>query len=168
MALITVQDFIGFRDVSKKVDADRVEECIDLAESSDLYDILGDFYFDVVKNFEAPNYSDLMDGSEFNYQGYDFTHLGLKNVLADFVYSRFVYTSNFQLTAFGSHVKTSQNSQPVDSRLLDKISKQAQIDGGNKFKIVQKYIYSEPVLFSRYCKNDNVNTGFRSVKISRL
>ena len=51
--LITPIEFSQLRDISKKIDTEKVNEAISLAQQSDLIDILGEFYFDVLKNSEV-------------------------------------------------------------------------------------------------------------------
>lgn len=168
MSLITVQEFANNRNVSKKLDEGKIEECIDLAEGSDLYDILGDFYFDIVKNQNETDYADLMAGSSFEYCGEEFTHKGIKKLLSDYVYSRYVYVGNINDTAFGMVAKTYQDGTPTERNTLKDLAKQAQVDAGFKFQIIEKYILSKPDTFSRYCGNQKVKTGFNSQKFSKL
>lgn len=167
--LITAVEFATFRDISKKLDEDKINEAIGLAQKSDLYDILGDFYFDVLKNAAETNYEDLMNGSEFEYCGEDFEHDGIKALLADYTMSRFSYSGNMNWTAFGLQKKISEDSEAIDRNTMKDLAKQAQVDAGIKFKTIQKYLLSNPNgIFDRYCSSQNVGTEFFSQKISKL
>jgi len=166
--LITVTEFTNFRNISKKVDESKVNEAIALAQKSDLFDALGDFYFDLIKNNAESSYYDLMNGCEFNYEGELYIHDGIKAFLADLAYARYIYMVNVNLTPFGAQQKFTQDSTGVDRNVIKDLSKQAQIDGNIKFKIIQKYLLSKPNTFSRYCKGKSRGTGFGSVKISKL
>lgn len=166
--LITAAEFAALRNISKKIDTDKVDEAVELAENSDLNDILGDFFFDVVKNQAAENYADLMAGAEFTYEGENYIHKGIKALLADYTYARFIYMINVSLTPFGAVTKFSQDSQGVDRNTIKDLSKQAQVDASIKFRTIEKYILSKPEIFSRYCKNKSGNTGFNSLRVSKL
>lgn len=166
--LITPTEFGTFRDISVKQDEKKINESIGLAQQSDLIEILGEFYFDVVKNASESTYEDLMNGSTFEYCDKEYVHAGIKAMLADYTYSRFVYMANINATAFGFQKKYTQDSEGIDRNMIKDLSKQAQVDAGIKFKFIEKYILSEPVLFERYCKNKSQGTSFNSQKLTKL
>ncbi len=166
--IITATEFATFRNISQKVDTAKIDEAISLAQQSDLVDILGDFYFDVMKNKDEANYADLMNGSEFTYNDEKFEHAGIKKLLADYTHARYVYLKPINDTAFGFMVKETQDGSPVDRNTLKDLSKQDQVDAGIKFKFIEKYILSEPELFSRYCKNKPQGTSFNSIRLTKL
>ena len=110
-----------------------------------------------------------MDGSVFTYCDEEFEHDGIRALLADFTYARYVYMANVNLTAFGIGSKFTEDSEGVDRNVIKDLAKQAQIDANIKFKTIRKYILSNPDgLFDRYCKNQNVGAGFFSQKIWKL
>lgn len=167
--LITAVEFAQLRDISKKIDTDKANEAIGLAQSSDLYEALGGFYFDLVKSPTDPKYVNLMDGSEFEYCGEMYIHAGIKAYLADLTYARFIYMINVNLTPFGAQSKFTQDSEGVDRNTIKDLVKQAQFDAGVKFKIIDKYLLSNPNnIFDRYCKSEYTGTNFNSIKISKL
>lgn len=164
--LITVEEFATFRDISKKRDESKISEAIGLAQQSDLLNILGDFYFDVLNNAEENSYILLMTGGVFEYCNEQYEHAGIKKMLADYTYARYMMIINVNHTPFGSVTKMMQDSEKVDRATLRDLSKQAQQDAGFKFKYIEKYILSEPTLFSRYCKNKDNDTSFQSFNSS--
>ena len=166
--LLTVTEFIALRSISKKVNTEKVQESIDLSEQSDLYQFLGDFFFDLLKNFGEVSYSDLMAGSEFTYCDEVFIHKGIKALLADLTYARYIYMINVNLTPFGAQTKFTDDSEAISRNTIKDISTQAKVDANTKFKIIQKYLLSDPVIFKRYCDSQNVSTGFNSQKFSKL
>lgn len=167
--LITAVEFASLRDISKKIDTDKVNEAISLAQKSDLYEALNGFYFDLIKEPNAEKYSDLMNGSEFEYCGENYIHEGLKAFLADLVYARFIYMINVNLTPFGAQQKFTQDSSGVDRNVIKDLVKQAQIDGNAKFKVIKKYLLSNPNgIFDRYCKGEQTGTGSFGLRISKL
>lgn len=167
--MITSAQFAALRDISQKIDEPKVNEGIGLAQKSDLYNILGDFYFDVLKNQDVAAWQPLMNGSEFTYCTDEFEHEGIRALLADYTYARYVYMANVNLTAFGIGSKFTDDSEGVSRAIIKDLQKQAQVDAGIKFKTIQKYILFNPDdLFDRYCKNQNVGTGFAQQKIWKL
>lgn len=166
--LITASEFATYRNISQKLDEAKINEDISLAEQSDLVQILGDFYFDVVENATNENWLTLMNGGSFEYLGYKYTHAGIKKLLADYTYARYVYSKNINDTAFGFVGKNYQDGTPVDRNVLKDLAKQAQMDAGTKFKYIELYLLSEQTLFSRYCKNKNKGTSFLTQRFSKL
>lgn len=165
--LITAIEFSTFRNISKKLDTAKIDEAISLAQQSDLIGILGEFYFDVINNKDEPEWGDLLNGDIFTYNNEEFEHSGIKRLLADYAYSRFIYMINVNLTPFGAVSKIMNNSEKIERNTIKDIAKQAQIDAGIKFKFIEKYIFSKPILFKRYC-NKKSNTNFLTQKFSRL
>ena len=169
MKIITVEEFATLRDISKKVDVSKVNECILLAQKSDLYEALGGFYFDLIKDAGNIVYADLLNGSEFEYCGEMYIHDGIKAFLADLVYSRYIYMSNINLTPFGTQQKFTQDSSGVDRNVIKDLVKQAQVDSDAKFKTIKKYLLSNPGgIFDRYCKGEDTGTGSFGLRISKL
>lgn len=166
--LLTVDEFVTFRDIGKKIDSSKIEECIINAQNSDLQNLLGGFYYDVLKNKNELLYSDLMNGCEFDYCNETFIHSGIKALLSDYVYARYIYMINVNLTPFGATTKHSQDSEPISRNHIKDLYGQAQYDGGIKFQSIKKYILSEPEIFNRYCKNENYSTEQFNIKIGRL
>lgn len=169
--LITPEDFATYRDVGKKIDSRKVNEVIREAQHVDLFDYIGEFLYDVVDNREAPEYQDLLNGSEYQHGGKMYSHIGLKQFLADLTYPRYLYIVNVNMTAFGAQQKYTQDSGAVDRNVLKDIARQAQIDADIKFKSISKYITANLDVFSRYksssCGGNNIN-NFTQQKFSKL
>lgn len=166
--IITSTEFATFRNISVKLDEGKIDEAIGLAQQSDLIEILGDFYFDVVKNQLEDDWLPLMNGSTFEYCEEEYVHAGIKRLLADYTYSRFVYMVNINATPFGFQKKFTNDSEGIDRNTIKDLAKQAQIDAGIKFKFIEYYIKSEPELFERYYKNKRQGTSFFTPKFSKL
>lgn len=148
--IITSEDFKNFRNVSKKLNTDKIDECINLAQTVDLQDKLGDFYFDVLDNKDSATYADLMTGCTFTVGGESFTHEGIQSYLADLAYSRFLYVINTNQTPFGIVQKVTDDSQPLERNMIKDLVKQAQIDASIKFRIIDKYLKENASVFTRY------------------
>lgn len=150
--LITAEQFATYRDIGQKYDKNKAEECIQLAQSNDLWDKLGEFLFIVLANITNPDYKDLLDG--------DGKQEGLKSLLADYAYARYLYAANVNFTPFGVQQKNTQDSQAVDRRIILDMVGQAQKDAANKFRFIEKYLKENQSLFPEYSKHNdpNINT----------
>lgn len=166
--IITALEFARFRNISKKINQEKVEEAIRLSEESEFQEALNGLYFDVIENKDATPYASLLNGSTFTYEGEKFIHKGLKAFLADLAYSRYIYLINVNLTPFGAQEKFTNDSNGIDRNTIKDLSKQALIDANVKFKFIHKYILSEPTIFSRYIKKEGGKGGFMSQRISKL
>lgn len=164
--LLTATEFSDLKNISKKIDVSRINEAIDLSQSIDLYDFLGDFLFDVVENRDEASYQDLLNGSSFTISGKTYTHAGIKSLLADLVYSRYLYTSNINDTPFGLVNKLSNDSTPIDRNLIRDLVKRVQMDASIKFSIIDKYINQNITSFDRYSTGNNPNFNVFSQRIT--
>lgn len=158
--LLTPIEFATYRDVGKKLDNAKITEAIKLAQSVDLYDVMGDFYFDILEGYGQTDYDELMDGSTFTIDGKKYIQEGLKALIADYTYARFIYQINVNLTPFGATTKLSPDSQPIERNMLKDLVKQTQIDSDVKLSMIRKYLNANATLFPRYknSNNQNINT----------
>ncbi|OCK42529.1 hypothetical protein BA195_10155 [Tenacibaculum soleae] len=158
--IITAKEFAEYRNISKKIDEGKINECIKLAQSVDLFDVLNDFYFDLLQGVNEPEYNELMSGGTFTSEGKNYYQEGLKSLLADYTYSRYIYVINTNHTSFGYQQKYTEDSQPVDRNFIKDVVKQTQIDASIKFKMIDKYLQTNKAIFPRYSNNNNpdINT----------
>ena len=166
--LITVKEFTEFKNVGRKIDEPKIRECIELAQSVDMFDNLDEFYFDVLENKTSAAYRDLMVGSSFTVNGERFRHEGLKSLIADYTYARYLYIINANLTPFGATTKLTQDSKPLDRNILRDMVKQSQVDASVKFRMIDKYLRENEGTFPRYCKKNNSFINTYSQKFSTL
>jgi len=166
--LITVNEFTTLKHISKKIDTDRIEQAIGFAQDIDLYDYLGDFLFDVLTNSAEVAYADLMDGSTFTEGSFEFRHAGLKSLLADLAYVRYLMSSNVNDTPFGLVQKSSQDSTPLDRGLIKDLASQAMRDADIKFSLINKYLEENLGTFTRYAKGDNPNINTNRTRFEVL
>ncbi len=166
--IITPKEFATFKDVGKKIDVPKLNNCIDAAQNVDLYDKLGAFLFNLIENKDHEDYQDLLNGSSFEYSGKMYYHQGIKSVLSEYIYARLMYQINVNVTPFGAVGKNYDDSTPTDRNLLKDLAKQSQIDAGHKFDLVDKYLKSEASLFSTYSTGDNPEINTHSIRFWKL
>jgi len=165
--IITALVFAELRDISKKVDVRKINECIRLAQINDFKKLLGNFYYVVLKNYEVEAFKPLMEGANFNSEGLDRYHFGLNAVLADLVYARYIATINVNITAFGAGTKNHNDTTPVDVNTLKSISKQAQNDAYFKWEEVLCYLREQKETFSFVEREDGKEGSFNSLKVEK-
>jgi hypothetical protein len=158
--LITAQEFAAYRNISKKLNIGKIDECIKLAQSVDLFDILGEFLFDVIGNKDEASYADLMSGSTFTVSSSNYIQEGIKSLLADYAYGRYLYAINTNQTSFGLVQKINDDSTPIDRNMIKDMVKLSAQDASIKFRMIDKYLLNNTSTFTRYSKgNDStINT----------
>ena len=166
--LITATEFRNQRNISKKFDVDKINQCIDLAQSIDLYDVFNDFYFDLLANKDTAPYADLMSGATFTINGETYIQVGVKSLLIDLAYARYVYEINTNHTPFGMTQKITPDSQPIDRNMIKDLVKMAQTDADVKFRMIDKYLRNNASTFTRYIKGDNTSINTFSQRFSIL
>lgn len=164
--LITPEEFASYRDIGKKLGSDKIKECINQAQNVDLFDVLDSFLFDLIENKDEANYQDLLNGSTFISNGRRYIHQGVKSLLADLTYSRYMYAVNVNMTSFGAVQKFGQDSSPVDRNLLKDIAKQTQVDASIKMQMIDKYLKENKTTFPTYQTGNNPNINTNSQRFS--
>ena len=117
--LITIDDIKTVREVANSVKANKLNPIIMDAEICDLRPLLGEeLYNDITQRPTATDkgdYPKLISGGSYTYQGYPYSHPGLKGVLIDFAYARYRFFGNDTDTPFGVVEKRFENGPQTSS-----------------------------------------------------
>jgi hypothetical protein len=163
--LITKQTIQQYKQVSKSVSDDLINPHILEAEFLDLKPLLGeDLYADLVANTGDSKYIDLMEGKVYTCNGKNYSFNGLKSVLSNFAYARYVVFSSFIDTPFGLVTKSNQDSQPVggsDKRMMGKAAEQAAY---SYFNEVRDFLNRNTTIYDKW----NVCDTKRVFKINKI
>lgn len=160
--LITVNEFISFKDVDKKADVKKIEQSIEMAQISDLKSHLGDrFYFELISNSENPIYQDLLSGSTFSYYDVNYYQDGIKSFLADLTMAKYSLSVNTNFTPFGATTKVSQDSETTDRNTLKDISTQQLQLAGSKWETIKIYLDSNTSMFPNWQNNTLGSSDYR-------
>lgn len=112
MSLITKIDIATKRQISKSVADAKINPFIEDAELLDLMPLIGErFYFAISAN--PATYVDLLNEKEYQYNEQTIKSPGLKRVLIDFAFARYMMHGSTTDTPFGMVQKESQDSTPV-------------------------------------------------------
>ena len=170
--ILTHIEFADIKQISKKYDEDKLTQAITEAHG-DLQEILGEaFFYNVVKNQEEAAYLPLLNGAEFIKDECALYHNGLKNLVADYAYIRYLYQVNVNHTPFGLVGKNSNDSTPVDRYVIKDIIKQTNIDASRKWELIKDYLNVKKDVFevwskvSEGCGVDNSPSGFNSKRFT--
>lgn len=144
--LITLDDIKTYKPLSINLnEVKKVNPYILEAQQFDLKKLIGSkLYVDILRDYnETPSlsqYSDLFNGSTYQYEGNTYSHEGLKMVLIYFSYARIVFNSNFEATAHGTRVKKEEYSEPVNRHELKWLQDQANSGAMSYWEEVEKFI----------------------------
>mgnify|MGYP000010403074 CR=1 FL=1 len=113
--LINKNDFKEFKQLSKGVDIERIEQYITEAQDIDIRKLIcDDFYFDIIKNWQEPAYKKLLHGETYtDADDIEREYKGLKTVIVYFAYSRYCMRGGVVDTGFGMVQKVNENSQAI-------------------------------------------------------
>ena len=156
--LITHEEFSSLKNIGVDYNHFKVDECINNAHS-DLQEVMGSgFFFDVIKNQNEIEYNDLINGSSFiNEKGYDVAHKGLKSVLVDYTYSRYLYEINNSITPFGMVTKQYQDGETVDRNMIKDLVKMSNQNAATKWELIEDYLNVNLSTFPIWARQKNQN-----------
>lgn len=143
--LVTRADIALFKQISKSVYDDVLNSYISDAQFTDVQPLMGsDFYFDMIENSTDANYQTLLDGGIYQYQGVDYTSVGLKAVISHFAYARYIMFGSQTDTPFGLTEKTNENSFNVSVSGKKTIYKMNQQMAQGYWENVEQFLLRNP------------------------
>lgn len=146
--LINKSTILNYRQISKSVDENLINQSIVDAELLDLKPLLGELlYNDLTINILDANYQDLMNGNTYIYNGKTYVFQGLKAVLSNFAYARYIIFGSYTDTPFGLVSKTSQDSQGVAFADKKAMSKSAEQTAYSYFNAIRDFLNRNQVTY---------------------
>lgn len=113
--LISIEDIKKYFDIANGRNEKEINKYIQEAQMFEFKQLFPEKFFnDLLKNKNETNYSELLDGKEYEYDDFNYSFEGLKAVLAHFTYSIYMLKGNMKDTSFGLVNKNSNQSDPVD------------------------------------------------------
>lgn len=164
MLLIDRQTIQEFRDLSNSVSTSVIEPLIWDAQLINLQPLLGEeFYHDIITNHQHGMYNDLLNGSEYEYNGRTYKHVGLRRVIVEFFYYHYLFFGNEKDTAFGSVTKSYKDGiRPTRDRSKERSTNQLQ--KANYYWLdVKKFLdrKSEEYPIWKGCRTGNTTKTFK-------
>lgn len=161
--LITRTEIQQYKQISDSLDNTKLTQLILEAQEQDLRPLLGEsLYTDILIN--PDDYSDLLNGGSYTYQETTYINVGLKIVLACYVYARNVLFGDVTDTPFGSVFKEEQSSSRVDLKMKQTLYDQNREIAFNYFRNVEYYLYrTENALYKK--KTTRRKTGLKITRV---
>jgi len=115
--LVTIAKVQQFKQVSNSINIAKFNETVLQAQMTELYPLLGEkLYFDLMNNIG--NYTELLTGNTYTYQGITYTNVGLEAVIAHYWYAYHSFYGDQIDTAFGLREKLNNDvSKQVDTSM---------------------------------------------------
>jgi hypothetical protein len=125
--LITIEDLILYRPLSKNIPVERIESYIEEAQEIDLRAVLGDsLYYDFMLKFDNTGdamytkYQELLKGKVYIANGVTKEYPGIIPMLAHYTLARFYENNAINVTRFGLTAKVTEESTPISDAALAK------------------------------------------------
>ncbi len=151
--LVKRQDFLdNNRDVSSTVYDTVLNQHIADAQFVDVQKLLGVELYNAILR-DSSSYTDLLDGSTYEYQGTTYTNVGLKAVIVFYSYARYLMYGSVKDTPFGFVEKqNSGQSAAADINLKRSLRKNNEEIAFNYWENVQDFLnrnYTDYPLWSQ-------------------
>jgi hypothetical protein len=163
--LITRQEIQQYKQLSNSIHNDKLKELILQAQMVDILPLLGEqLYYDLLNNTE--NYTAILDGCIYDYNGITYTNVGLKAVLAHYTYARYSLYGDVIDTAFGLKEKLNADvSKSVDYPMKKTLYEHNCNYAFNLWLNLENYLMRNNVALYKLCSSNAKNKNF---KISRI
>lgn len=115
--LVTIAKVQQFKQVSNSINTAKFNETVLQAQMTELYPLLGEeLYYDLMNNIG--DYTDLLTGGIYTYQGITYTNVGLESVISHYWYAYHSFYGDQVDTAFGLREKLNNDvSKQVDTSM---------------------------------------------------
>lgn len=160
--LITLSEIQAVKPISSNLNASKkLNTFIEEAQDFDLRPIIGDEFYlalsaDVLASPSLQTYGDLWNGSTYVYGSNTYKNYGLKIVLINYAYARYLKATNTNQTAFGAVQKVNPNSEPISEKALTRLVGQAISSAKEYEATVHKFLNLNNEDYPLYeCFNDN-------------
>jgi hypothetical protein len=147
--------------------SDMLERCIEMVEDFELRQTLGNSFINVIEK-DLSTYSLLLNGGRYTYDSIEYSFKGLNYAIAWLAFGRWTKTSNSNPTAFGTVIKSSQDSEPLQDRDLQIKAKEYTSAGQNYLQDVITFLQlnQENSLYFEYSRSNNVIGGAKKQSFS--
>lgn len=164
-ALITRAEIQEYKQLSNSINGAKLNEIILQSQMVDLLPLLGErLYYDILN--DQSSRGDLLNGSTYEYNGIIYTNVGLKAVLAHYVYARYSMFGDIIDTAFGLKNKLNEDvSARIDTNMKKTLYEHNCNYAYNLWLNVELYITRTKEPLYTLCGSAQKNKNF---KISRI
>jgi hypothetical protein len=169
--LITIEDIIKFRPISKDIPPERINPYIQEAQRIDVGQLLGRaLYYDFVSKFDVTGdamytaYQELLNGIAYAINGRTYNYEGLSPCLSYFSLARFCENNPINVTKYGLVAKLDDSSTSLDPLII----KQA-ITGLRSVAIqyqtdVEQFLVDKASTYPLFASAESISTNKTGVK----
>jgi hypothetical protein len=166
LPLISVSDIRAVRDLSNQIKDNKINPLISDAEMSDLRPLLGDsFFFAIKKNPE--NYTNLLDPLEYTINDEINYHFGLKRLLCELSYVRYMFDSGDISTPFGVIEKNFTDGVRTSRDRTKELSNLRKQTANEYWLGIEKYLINNAELYPLFKITGNSIETFKFTHITR-
>ena len=170
--LINAADIRAVRDLSLQIKDQKINPIISDAQISDLRPLLGDaLYYDVLKKFDAGGthiYNDLIDGAEYVVNDITYVQYGLKRLVCELAYVRYMFDSSDISTPFGVMEKNFTDGQKTSRDRAKELSNMRKQTTNDYWLGIEHYLRNNTDTFTLFkCNNENRINTFKITHITR-
>ena len=159
------RDFIsGYKQIANTNFDNKINELIIESQFMDLRPLLGQRLYDDINNNIA-NYTFLLEGGNYTYQGVEYTNQGLKVAAVYYFYARYAYYGSVTDTPFSLVNKINgDKTQPATTEMKKAMFNNNQNIAFNIWQSVELYlIRTENELFNTHCRSKRKNFRFSTI-----
>lgn len=169
--LITLSDLKEIRPLAE-LEGSRWEQYATESQDQDLRPMLGDaLYYDLMtKWFNTgdamyDSYNELINGTEYEYNGNTIYFDGLKPMLCYFTLSRLVKNNQVNVTRYGVTRKILPQSEPVDVQVIRELENDLRSNAMTYVNQLTKFLNSNQTVYTLYAGSESaINTSFKMFK----
>jgi len=168
--LISEDDIREFWSMGKNMPKAKISPQILRAQQSDLKPFLGQaLYYDFVSNVSDPEYQELLNGKEYQYQDDTVFFTGVKPMLAAFAFSRIKRNASDFLTRGGNKHKQTDESTEIANRSIMSKAREAESEAIRMQGEVSQFLDSFRSTYKLWRVEKGVKkSSMRISKISRF
>lgn len=171
--LITATDIRAVRDLSLQIKDSKINPIISDAQISDLRPLLGDaLFYDILAKSTLPDpnlYTDLLNGCDYVINDITYHQFGVKRLLIELAYVRYMFDSTDISTPFGVIDKKFNDGTTMSRDRSKELSNLRKKTANDFWLGVEHYLYNNTetyTLFKKFRDNEIMNT-FKFSNITR-
>lgn len=162
--IITMAEIQDVKPLSKQAKESFINQYIEDAQIANLKPLIGRKLYNLIIN--APqSYAELLE--PFKYDNEEKSHSGLKRVLIEFAWTRYMFQSGDVSTPFGMIQKDFGDGSKIDRNREKELKTERQKIATEYWLEVKEYIFQDEALRDLYQGTDERNITYKSQTIKR-
>lgn len=167
--LITLNDIIeAGKQLSLTTDPKDLNPHILSSQRMDVAPLLGErLYNDIVRNRQ--NYTELLEGGDYEVEGETYYFDGLKTVIAIYAYATYTYLGNYRDTPIGltEQIGDSRTNRAIEQSTRKSIWGENRKQAFNAWETVRDYLIrtDNPLYHENTCEPERNNNHYMSIKL---